>query len=178
MLFPRAAGEQQRPNQSGDRYINGFAANGRLDTGTGSFNADISGGFDEFTRIHGFNGTFQWRLSNNVTLGAWGGLTYADSMESSARAGTTTYAASISFPDTFGREGDLLEIFAGQPPKLLAGERITPDDGASYHFEIFYRFQLNDYIAITPGIFYVTDPGHIELNDDIFVGTVRTTFRF
>lgn len=162
----------------GIAYINSFAEDGRLDTGTGSFNADISGGIDERTRIHGFNGTLQWRLGTEVILGAWGGLTYADSMESSARAGATTYGASISFPDTFGREGDLLGLFFGQPLKLVAGERITPDDGTSHHLELFYRFRLSDNISMTPGIFCVTDPGHIEANDDICVGTIRTRFRF
>ena len=163
---------------SGIAYINGFAEDGRLDTGTGSFNADISGGFNEFTRIHGINGTLQWQLGDNVILSAWGGLTYAESMESSASAGTTTYAASLSLLDIFGREGDLLGLFFGQPPKLIGGDRITPDDATSRHFELFYRFRLNDHISITPGFFYVTDPGHIEANDDIIVGTVRTTFRF
>ena len=52
------------------------------------------------------------------------------------------------------------------------------DDATSLHFELFYRFKVNDNISVTPGMFVVTNPGHIAQNDTIYVGTVRTTFRF
>jgi hypothetical protein len=52
------------------------------------------------------------------------------------------------------------------------------DEATSLHFEVFYRFRLSDNLWITPGFFMVTNPGHIEDNDTIFVGTIRTTFRF
>ncbi|MGJ3254325.1 MAG: iron uptake porin [Elainellaceae cyanobacterium] len=164
---------------AGIAYINGFSRDGRLDTATGSFNADTSGGFNEFARIHGINGTLQWQITDDFTLGAWGGLVYTDSMESSARAGSSTYAVSLSLLNPFGRENDLLAFFLGQPLRLFAGDRIERvDDATSLHFEVFYRFRLNDFISITPGFFYVTNPGHIDDNDGIAVGTIRTTFSF
>jgi hypothetical protein len=52
------------------------------------------------------------------------------------------------------------------------------DEATSLHFEFFYRFRVNDNIFITPGLFIVTNPGHIEDNNTIYVGTLRTTFRF
>jgi hypothetical protein len=52
------------------------------------------------------------------------------------------------------------------------------DDATSLHFEVFYRFKVSDNISITPGVFVVTNPGHIDENDTIYVGTIRTTFRF
>ena len=52
------------------------------------------------------------------------------------------------------------------------------DDATSLHFELFYRFKVNDNISVTPGMFVVTNPGHIAQNDTIYVGTIRTTFRF
>ena len=52
------------------------------------------------------------------------------------------------------------------------------DEATSLHFEVFYRFRVSDNISITPGFFMVTNPGHIEDNDTVFVGTIRTTFRF
>ncbi|MGJ3244826.1 MAG: iron uptake porin [Elainellaceae cyanobacterium] len=164
---------------AGIAYINGFSRDGRLDTATGSFNADTSGGFNEFARIHGVNGTLQWQITDTFTLGAWGGLVYTDSMESSARAGSSTYAVSLSLLNPFGRENDLLAFFLGQPLRLFAGDRIERvDDATSLHFEVFYRFRLNDFISITPGFFYVTNPGHIDDNNGIAIGTIRTTFSF
>ena len=52
------------------------------------------------------------------------------------------------------------------------------DEATSLHFEFFYRFKVNDNIWLTPGFFFVTNPGHIANNDTIYVGTIRTTFRF
>ena len=52
------------------------------------------------------------------------------------------------------------------------------DEATSLHFELFYRFLINDNISVTPGMFIVTNPGHIKDNDTIYVGTLRTTFRF
>jgi hypothetical protein len=52
------------------------------------------------------------------------------------------------------------------------------DEATSLHFEVFYRFKVSDNLSITPGFFFVTNPGHISSNDTIFVGTIRTTFRF
>ena len=52
------------------------------------------------------------------------------------------------------------------------------DEATSLHFELFYRFRVNDNITVTPGLFVVTNPGHIAQNDTIYVGTIRSTFRF
>jgi hypothetical protein len=62
----------------------------------------------------------------------------------------------------------------GQLPRRV-GQK---DEATSLHFEFFYRFKVNDNISITPGFYFVTNPGHIEDNDTIYVGTIRTTFRF
>ena len=62
----------------------------------------------------------------------------------------------------------------------LQNEKVfgTPDQATSMHYEVFYRFKVSDYLDITPGFFAVTNPGHIESNNTIFIGTIRTTFRF
>ena len=65
-------------------------------------------------------------------------------------------------------------VAQGDLPKRVGQE----DEATSLHFEFFYRFKVNDNIWVTPGFFFVTNPGHIEDNDTIYVGTIRTTFRF
>ena len=62
----------------------------------------------------------------------------------------------------------------GELPASLGEE----DDATSLHFEFFYRFKVNDHIWVTPGFFFVTNPGHIANNDTIYAATLRTTFRF
>ena len=166
---------------AGITYVNAFSDDARLDTFTGSFNADTSGLLGqtiESAAIHAVNGTLQVRFGD-FTLGAWGGFMFTDSLESDARALSTTDLGSLGWFDAFGREGDLWAVLVGQPPKLVFGTNIeSTDEATSIHFETFYRFQLSDNVYITPGVFLVTDPGHIFDNDNIVVGTLRTTFRF
>jgi hypothetical protein len=63
-------------------------------------------------------------------------------------------------------------------PEGTAEQFGREDEATSLHFELFYRHKVNDNIWITPGFFLVTNPGHIEDNDTLYVGTLRTTFRF
>lgn len=65
-------------------------------------------------------------------------------------------------------------VAQGELPKRVGEE----DEATSLHFEFFYRFKVNDHISVTPGFFFVTNPGHIKDNDTLYVGTIRTTFRF
>ena len=164
---------------TGIAYVNAFSSDGFLDTFTGSTNADTSGGFREAAAIHAVSGTFQWPITPHIVLGAWGGVTITDSLPSDAVAVSSTYQFSLGFPDTFGREGDLLGVMVGQPFRLRYGLEIEREDEASgLHYEIFYRIRVNDNIAITPGIFVVTDPGHIANNNTIIVGAIRSSFEF
>jgi hypothetical protein len=55
---------------------------------------------------------------------------------------------------------------------------LEEDDDTSIHIETFYRFQINEYIGITPGFYIITDPEHDSRNDTIFVGVLRTLFQF
>jgi carbohydrate-selective porin OprB len=164
---------------TGLAYVNAYASDGQLDTGTGSGNADTSGGLKEPAQIHAFNASIKWQLSDSLVFSVWGGGVFTDSVKSDAAAFSTTYQASVGLYDPFGRKGDLLGLIIGQPLKLNNGYLIAnTDSGNSTHYEIFYRYLVNDNIAITPGFFIVTDPGHISRNDDIFVGVLRTTFNF
>jgi len=54
----------------------------------------------------------------------------------------------------------------------------NPDKATSMHYEVFYRYKVNDHLWITPGFFMVTNPGDISSNNTIYVGAIRTTFRF
>jgi hypothetical protein len=171
--------------QLGFAYITGYSPDGRLNTFTGSRVADASGFIDQPAQIHALNTTLQWEISPKVTLSTWAGvaLTYASQVNGGAVS--TTYAASLGIRDPFGRQqGDLLGIVFGQPLSLLSvrgfqGSTGQVTDGvASFHAELFYRFRLNDNLSITPGIFLVTHPGNFEDNNTIYVGAIRTSFRF
>jgi Carbohydrate-selective porin, OprB family len=230
---------------TGITYVNAYTSDGRLGTFTGSINAESSGRFsggklplagnlipigDLAARTQAIGGSLQWQISPKLTFGAWGGWTFTNYLQSfpdyvggvgeKPYANTQTYLLSLGLSEPFGREGDLLAVLIGMPPKLTAAgptapgnsvpfseisragepgvaitdgirnlsgakalaqnDKIfgTPDEATSLHYEIFYRFKVNDNLFITPGFFVVTNPGHISTNNTIFVGTIRTTFRF
>ena len=48
----------------------------------------------------------------------------------------------------------------------------------SLHLEAFYQYRLSDNIAITPGIVWITAPDNSNLESDLVLGAIRTTFAF
>jgi Carbohydrate-selective porin, OprB family/S-layer homology domain len=163
---------------TGLSYINAYSKDGKLDTFTGSFRSDTSGGINEPANIHSLIGTFQWRATNQFTIAASAGIAYTNAILTDSKVLSGTYQASLGYSDPFGRQGDLIGLVFGQPPKLYISDAVQPDDGTSFHTELFYRLRVNDNIYITPGFFIVTNPGHVSDNNAIFIGVLRTTFRF
>jgi Carbohydrate-selective porin, OprB family/S-layer homology domain len=140
------------------------------------------------------------KANDTMTLGGWLGFANA---EAQTTLGTGTnivrkgdnadlfyWAANLAIKD-FGREGNLLGITFGQPPKVTSSDykrtigtgstaRIVEqkDSDTSYHLEAVYRMQINDRISVTPGLLVIFNPEHNDRNDTIYVGTIRTTFTF
>lgn len=144
-----------------------------------------------------------WRLSEQFVLGGWGGYTFSDTLSTGnglinrGTIETLNFALTLGFPD-LGKEGSLGGIIIGVEPHVvnssvnqvnplavaslaLAGltENDLPigeDDDISFHIEAFYQYRLTDNIAITPGIIWITAPNNNNDNDDLVIGTIRTTF--
>ncbi|MEG4501856.1 iron uptake porin [Microcoleus sp. F10-C6] len=120
------------------------------------------------------------RLSPRFILGGWAGLTNARII-GTGDARIWNYAVTLALPD-LGKEGNLLGIVVGREPyldKLEAPRSLRSfrnDD--SYHVEGFYKYQLTDNISLTPGVIWITNPNQNDGNDDIIIGTLRTTFTF
>jgi len=135
-----------------------------------------------------FNGaptsTNQYAVQANVklgsfTVGGWGGYTVALNEDSPAQtADIWNWAATLALQDV-GKEGSVLGLIFGQPPRSarndFGGRR---DQDTSYHLEGLYRFPLTDNIDVTPGVIVIFNPEHNDNNDTVYVGTLRTTFRF
>jgi hypothetical protein len=117
-----------------------------------------------------------WRISPKFTLSGWLAYSFAQSEVSDDHADILNYAVTLAFPD-LGGKGNLAGIVFGMPPKVIESSQVEDQD-TSLHIEGFYRFQVTDNISITPGVFVITNPEHNDNNDSIFVGTIRTTFRF
>lgn len=171
-----------------------FLPNGRLNlsltygyttnnVGTGTGSALAENPFTDSNQIiaHSYGGEISLVLQPNITLGGRVGWIKANAKDLSGtpQADIFTWAIMLGV-DNFMKEDSLFGFIFGQPPKVikhdLGGE--FEDPNTAYHVEIFYRWQLTDQIAITPGFFSIFNPEHNNKQDPILVGTIRTTFEF
>lgn len=127
---------------------------------------------------------FSWALNDDIVIGAWGGLSKVTVVSGNLLIGRGTqdvwnWAATLAFPD-LGKEGSMGGIIVGMEPWVSESniEGVGEDDDTSIHVEAFYQYQLNDNIAITPGIVWITAPDNNIDNNDLIIGTIRTTFSF
>ncbi|MEG4201860.1 iron uptake porin [Microcoleus sp. Pol12A5] len=142
---------------------------------------------------HAVGTSLNWRLSSRVSLGGWAGYTNSRIPGKSGTIATTNYMVFVNFPDLF-KAGNLGGIYIGQPPKIVSSNLPTgnnvPDfldtglgrsggqPGTTTHVEVFYRWQVNDNISVTPGLILIFQPGHTPDSDPISVGVLRTSFSF
>jgi hypothetical protein len=154
---------------NGDVFVSG---------GTGSWIANKPFGQNATTTENlGFQAN--WRISKNFELGGWFGSTWANQKNGGNDSATIiNWAVSLAFPDVL-KEGGLGGLIVGMPPQVTSHDiSALEDKDTSIHIEGFYRYPINDYIAITPGFYVVTNPDHNDNNSTIVVGTLRTQFRF
>ncbi|MEO0927488.1 MAG: iron uptake porin [Cyanobacteria bacterium J06643_13] len=127
-----------------------------------------------------------WAISDRFILGGWGGLSKVNNLSTLGEdidRGTQdiwNWAATLAIPD-LGKEGSLAGIVVGSEPKVTDSTiaNLEADSDRSLHLEAFYQYQVNDNIAITPGVVWITEPDSATQNgDDLVIGTVRTTFSF
>lgn len=117
-------------------------------------------------------------FSPSFQLAGWVGHTWAD--EKGGNGGDAqlfNWAVTFAFPD-LGKEGNLGGLVVGQAPVAYDVGGGRDEDDGSVLIEAFYRFQLNDNIALTPGVIVITSPNNDDDNDTAVIGALRTQFRF
>jgi Carbohydrate-selective porin, OprB family/S-layer homology domain len=127
-----------------------------------------------------------WTISDRLILGGWGGLSKVSSLNTLNQQldrGTQNiwnWAATLAIPD-LGKEGNLGGIVLGSEPTVTSStsDSLAADQDRSLHLEAFYQYQVNNNIAITPGVIWITEPDSNTVDlEDLVIGTVRTTFSF
>lgn len=165
-------------------------AGGSLLHGTGSLASQVRAGRPVVSNSYGLQASFAF--SPRFILSGWAGKTDA-TVIGTGKADVWNYGATLALRD-IGTPGSTLGFIVGMEPKLtgtsgpLVADAIfgAIDPGAgrrrdrdtSLHVEGFYRFNLTRNISLTPGVIWLTNPGHDSRNEDIFIGTLRTTFTF
>lgn len=177
-------------------YVNAY---NQSDTFTGSnlanFNSFAANQVGETVPIssNSYGIATSFRISDRFIISGWGGYTnnrVRDSVIgsngqsiSSGEQDIWNWAVSLAFPDLL-REGNLGGIVVGMEPKVtssnidITGVPENTNSDTSLHIEGFYQYQLTDNIAVTPGVVWVTAPDHKSTNNDVVIGTLRTTFTF
>ena len=161
------------------------------DTGTGSSLANLQTFTEEefgeavSTISDAYGLQASWAVSDRIVVGAWGSLSkvVADSsLDGRIDRGSQTiwqWAATLALPD-LGKEGNLAGLIVGMEPWVTDSsiDTLGDDEDTSLHVEAFYQYKINDNIAITPGVVWISAPDNNSDNDSLLIGTIRTTFTF
>jgi hypothetical protein len=170
-------------------YIHSY---NQSDTATGTSQANLRSQTAELfgeavsTVSNSYGLELSWAISDRIILGGWGGLSKVknlDTLNQQIDRGTQNiwnWAATLAIPD-LGKEGSLAGIVVGSEPQVTNStiENLPEDGDRSLHLEAFYQYQVNNNIAITPGVIWITKPdSNTQDLEDLVIGTVRTTFSF
>lgn len=140
--------------------------------------------FDVPAITHSFGGSAFIKLSPRFIINAFGGYTDLEFPSDDGNGEIWYYGLGFAFPDLF-KKGNLGGIIIGAEPYLGSVDiqgfglgNLALQNDTSLHIEAFYRYQITDNIAITPGLVWVTAPDQNRDNSDYVIGTFRTTFSF
>lgn len=172
-------------------YVNAYRRAAIFDTGNGGLGSigtlaantsTNTGNLAGSSKVSAYGASAALRLTPGFIINAFGSYISADFLDDASSNRTIwTYGVGLAFPD-FGKKGNLLGLTAGVEPYLsnpTAAQRAAGvRNDLPLHFEGFYKYQLNDNISITPGVIWIVNPGQNTNNDDVIIGTVRTTFTF
>jgi hypothetical protein len=170
-------------------YIHSY---NQSDTSTGTSFSNVQSQTEELfgtkapTVSNSYGLELSWTISDRLILGGWGGLSKVSSLSTLNQQldrGTQNiwnWAATLAIPD-LGKEGNLGGIVLGSEPTVTSStsDSLVADQDRALHLEAFYQYQVNNNIAITPGVIWITEPDSNTVDlEDLVIGTVRTTFSF
>ena len=159
-------------------YVNAY----NKDTQTGSiFATPVSSiGFTTITNAYGFQFGYE-TADMPFKVGGWLGYTNARVLDEGLKGDMGAFNWALTLGVDAGPPGSQLGLIVGMEPKVTSGDGVLTaleDTDTSVHVEGFYEYQLSDNISITPAFVWLTAPDHDSNNDDLVIGTLRTTFTF
>jgi hypothetical protein len=168
-------------------YNNDFTANGSVGSNRANFRSLADAGIlgaDVPTSANAYGASATFQINPKLVLNGSIGYTNAQSLGAGTKGNLDiwNWSVGLALPD-FGKKGNLAGLIVGMEPRVKGGEGnfrnlVGRDRDSSLHIEGFYQYELNEHITITPGIVWLTSPGNDNRNDDIVIGTIRTTFTF
>ncbi len=177
------------PFQIGATYVNSFRKSGAIFDGgassgyIGSARANAANTIAPGVNLLGVSGgvkadaygiSASYKLSPQLVLNAFGTYAKLDNL-AAQQADVWTYGLGVALPD-FGKKGNMLGFVVGAEPHVTSSN-YGSSTTVPFHFEGFYKYQVNDRISVTPGVIWITNPGQATGNSAV-IGTLRTTFTF
>ena len=126
---------------------------------------------------YGLAASFQ--VLKPLAVGGYVGYTTASTIDDNANADILNWSAYATYTDLL-KEGSSFIVSFGQPPTLTGsgGDALADDADNPYLLNVEYQYSLNDFLQLTPGGYVLFNPDGNSDNDTIYVGTIRTIFRF
>ena len=159
--------------------LGGGGTRGFVGTGLANTPATVAGFPGRPIVTNSYGASAALRITKNFSISGYAAFTDAIII-GRGNADIWTWGGGLAFPD-FGGKGNLLGLFAGVEPYLTeidAPGNSNFEDDPPYHIEGFYKIQVTNNISFTPGVIWLMSPNQDNDNDDIFIGTLRTTFSF
>lgn len=159
--------------------LGGGGTRGLVGTGLANSPATVAGFSGRPIVTNSYGASAALRISKNFSISGYAAFTDAIII-GRGHADIWTWGGGLAFPN-LGKEGNLLGLFAGVEPYLTeidAPGNSNFEDDPPYHIEGFYKIQVTNNISVTPGVIWLMSPNQDNDNDDIFIGTLRTTFSF
>jgi Carbohydrate-selective porin, OprB family/S-layer homology domain len=185
------AGEPDNPNPGSGLFNGNYSALAQLTYLSKTLDAAVMyGNSYRSNSFFGLNGAGDPEVANvyggqvNFKFGSLqigGGVAYVPIRRIGVGDYTAwSYQATLALND-FGGEGNMLGVLAGVTPYASGvPDELTGAINQSNDFlaEVFYRFNVNDNISVTPSVIYLSAPGNDSDNSSTLVGAIRTTFKF
>jgi hypothetical protein len=154
-----------------------YGENENIFDSTGSDFANKPFGATEAASLNNYGVQVSLKPTQKITVGGSVGFSDIQSETTDKDADAWYWQASLGIKD-FGREGNTLGFIGGQSPRITGGEGIADEADTSYHVEGLYKMKFTDNIMVTPGLMVIFNPEHNDNNGTVYVGTIRTTFKF
>jgi hypothetical protein len=166
----------------------GLVRGGGIGAGTAGASSPVSG--SSTSNNLGISAAYKFGPKFNLSGWAnWSSIESADSFASTqpffdtrvTEAKVFSWAAQLGFPDLF-RQGNYGGLSIGAMPYVTSTKggltRPVRSEDAPIAIQGFYSFKVSDNIAIQPGVIYITNPNGNNDNDNVWVGSLKTTFKF
>lgn len=141
--------------------VSSFALSGWYAPDWGHWMPSVSAGW-------GVNG-----YTANADASIWG----VDAVNDGDSAESQSWYVGLQWPDVF-LQGNYLGTAVGQPTFISSNDSFLESDESTFAWEIWYKFQVTDNIAVTPAYFFIDNPSGLGNGGNVQGGVLKTTFTF